>query len=225
MYSTCLFCHRPLGANEVIEHFPTGRRLAFDAAKGRLWVICPSCQRWNLTPLEERWEAVEDLERRVRATRFRVSTDNIGLARLPGGLDAVRIGKPLRPEMAAWRYGRVLSGRYWRYGVPTTIAATAGLSSGAAYAVGLLSPLAAAAVFVLGFSGMLAFQQASGGSGDATVIDNEGEPMRLNHLQLVGARLLPTNGPAGWSLHVKSWRRTAVLTGDPAARAAATLLA
>ena len=33
MYSTCLFCHRPLGANESVEHFPVGRRLAFDAAK------------------------------------------------------------------------------------------------------------------------------------------------------------------------------------------------
>lgn len=36
MYSTCLFCKNSLGANEVIEHFPVGRRLAFDAAKGRL---------------------------------------------------------------------------------------------------------------------------------------------------------------------------------------------
>ena len=29
MYSTCLFCHAQLGANEVVEHFPVGRRLAF----------------------------------------------------------------------------------------------------------------------------------------------------------------------------------------------------
>ena len=56
MYSTCLFCHSDLGANEVIEHFPVGRRLAFDEDKGRLWVICRSCERWNLTPLDERWE-------------------------------------------------------------------------------------------------------------------------------------------------------------------------
>src|SRR5215216_1959307 len=83
MYSTCLFCHAHLGANEVLERFPVGRRLAFDAEKGRLWVVCPHCERWNLTPLEERWEA-------------------IGLAE---GLELVRIGRPQRPEMAAWRYG------------------------------------------------------------------------------------------------------------------------
>jgi hypothetical protein len=105
MYSTCLFCNEDLGKNEVIEHFPIGRRLAFDAAKGRLWVVCRKCERWNLTPLEERWEAIEEAERFFSETRLRVSTDNIGLAKLREGLELVRIGSALRPEMAAWRYG------------------------------------------------------------------------------------------------------------------------
>jgi hypothetical protein len=105
MYATCLFCNRPLGHNESIEHFPVGRRLAFDAAKGRLWVVCPACERWNLTPLEERWEAIEDAERLYRGTRLRAATDQIGLARLRDGTELVRIGEPLRPEFAAWRYG------------------------------------------------------------------------------------------------------------------------
>jgi hypothetical protein len=105
MYSTCLFCHSTLGTNEIVEHFPVGRRLAFDAAKGRLWVVCRKCERWNLTPLEERWEAIEECERVFRAARRRVSTENIGLARLSEGLELVRIGNPLRPELAAWRYG------------------------------------------------------------------------------------------------------------------------
>jgi hypothetical protein len=105
VYSTCLFCNQDLGRNEVIEHFPVGRRLAFDAAKGRLWVVCRKCERWNLTPLEERWEAIEEAERLFSETRLRVSTDNIGLAKLREGLELVRIGSALRPEMAAWRYG------------------------------------------------------------------------------------------------------------------------
>lgn len=105
MYKSCMFCTRPLGANTVVESFPVGRRLAFDAARGRLWVVCTKCERWNLTPLEERWEAVEDCERIFRDTRVRVSTENIGLARHPEGLTLVRIGSPLRSEFAAWRYG------------------------------------------------------------------------------------------------------------------------
>ena len=105
MYRTCMFCKEPLGSNEVVEAFPVGRRLAFDPAKGRLWVVCRNCERWNLTPLEERWEAVEDCERLFRATRIRTSTENIGLARHAEGLELVRIGEPLRPEFAAWRYG------------------------------------------------------------------------------------------------------------------------
>jgi hypothetical protein len=225
MYSTCLFCHRPLGANDLIEHFPVGRRLAFDAAKGRLWVICPSCQRWNLTPLEERWEAVEDLERRVRATHFRVSTDNIGLARLPGGLDAVRIGRPLRPEMAGWRYGRIISGRYWRYGVPTMMAIGIGLSGGGAYLTGLVSPLGAGAIYVLAFGVALAIGRLGGMSGDATVLDNDGIAMRLTHRQLLEARLVPNDTSLGWELRLESLGHVAALTGDPAVRASAVLLA
>jgi hypothetical protein len=62
--------------------------------------------RWNLAPIEERWEALEACERAYRSARKRVSTDNIALARLDDGTDLVRIGQPLLPEFAAWRYGR-----------------------------------------------------------------------------------------------------------------------
>ena len=115
MYSTCLFCNEDLGTNEVIEQFPIGRRLAFDASKGRLWVVCRKCERWNLTPLEERWEAIEECERLFSGTRLRVSTDNIGLAKLREGLELVRIGNALRPEMAAWRYGDQFGRRRRKY--------------------------------------------------------------------------------------------------------------
>lgn len=105
MYSTCIHCTASLGRNEAVEAFPIGKRLAFDQQRGRLWVVCPACARWNLSPLEERWEAIEAMERAFRDTRLRVSTDQVGLARLRAGVDLIRIGNPLRPEMAAWRYG------------------------------------------------------------------------------------------------------------------------
>jgi hypothetical protein len=129
MYSTCIFCHSSLGTNEAIEHFPVGRRLVFDAARGRLWVVCRKCERWNLTPIEERWEAIEECERLFVATRLRVSTDNIGMAKLRDGLELVRIGSPLRPEMAAWRYGDQFGRRRKKYLLYTGagIAAAAGL--------------------------------------------------------------------------------------------------
>ena len=105
MYATCLFCNQPLGTNSTFETFPVGRRLAFDPAKGRLWVVCRKCERWNLTPLDERWETIEQAERLYSETRRRVATAEIGLARLRDGTELVRIGAPLRPEFAAWRYG------------------------------------------------------------------------------------------------------------------------
>lgn len=120
MYSTCLFCHDELGANELLDALPVGRRIAFDAAKGRLWVVCTHCGRWNLTPFEERWEALEECERLFRGTRLRVATDNIGLAQPAWGFELVRIGAALRPEIAAWRYGGKLLNR------STSLAAYAG---------------------------------------------------------------------------------------------------
>ncbi len=138
MYSTCLFCHTHLGRNSEIEAFQVGRRLAFDAERGRLWVVCTKCRNWNLSPLEQRWEAVEACERRYRSTVVRVSTDNIGLATLSGGLDLVRVGKPLRPEFAAWRYGSRLRRRRLR-GAGASVSSL--LSNGAAMAVGAMAGL------------------------------------------------------------------------------------
>ena len=87
MFSTCIHCARDLGKNEAFETFPVGKRLAFDAARGRLWVVCPSCARWNLSPLDARWETIENAEQRFRSTKLRVSTDNIGMARLREGVE------------------------------------------------------------------------------------------------------------------------------------------
>ena len=105
MYSTCLFCTKDLGTNEVVETLPIGRRLAFDAAHGRLWVVCRHCAKWNLVPFESRLESIDACERLFRDTPTRYSTDNIGLARVREGLESVRIGPAQRPEFAGWRYG------------------------------------------------------------------------------------------------------------------------
>lgn len=109
MYSTCTFCYAPLGRNDVLETFPVARRVAFDPKKACVWAVCPSCTRWNLVPIEERWEVVDECERRFRRTNLRYSSGNIGLAWLSDDLELVRVGPALRPEFASWRYGKVLT--------------------------------------------------------------------------------------------------------------------
>ena len=117
MYSTCLYCSKDLGANDVLETLPIGRRVAFDERQGRLWVVCRSCEKWNLVPFDTRLETIDMCERLFGETRVRFSTDNIGIARLKEGLELVRIGPAQRPEFAAWRYGDQFGRRQWRNAV------------------------------------------------------------------------------------------------------------
>jgi hypothetical protein len=144
MYSTCLFCSASLGTNEAIEEFAVGRRVAFDAWRGRLWAVCTRCGRWNLAPIEERWEAVEAAERLFTDTRTRVQSENIGLCRLPDGTKLVRVGKALPGELAAWRYGTQLTRR--RRGMIATVAA--GAATGGIIVAGM--PLVAGLIVPFG---------------------------------------------------------------------------
>lgn len=236
MYSTCIFCHATLGANEAIESFPVGRRLAFDAAKGRLWAVCRKCERWNLTPIQERWEAIEECERAFRDTKLRVSANEIGLARLSDGLELVRIGKPLRPEFAAWRYGDQF-GRRRRKNLILTGAAMAGAVAipfiGISYGVsfGL-----AAQIPRLGFWGTRLYDRTRI---YALIRDDKGQVLPVAGDDIDQTVLLPPTASEPWGLRVghrppptetlwwANHNRNRVFTelrGEPALRAAAQLL-
>lgn len=112
IFSRCLVCRAPFPKGKVLEHIPFGDRVAYDPDRGRLWIVCRSCRRWTLAPIEERWEALEALEKIVsrgpggaRKTRLLSKTDHIALF-AHGPLEIVRIGGAELPEEAWWRYGR-----------------------------------------------------------------------------------------------------------------------
>ena len=151
MYQTCLYCDANLGTNDMLESMPVGRRVAFDGVKGRVWVVCKSCERWNLAPLDERWETIEDGERMFRSTRIRVSTDNVGLARLPDGSELVRIGKPLRPEFAAWRYGDQFGRRRRRVIAAGSVGAIAMVAAAPVAVPAALTALWSGGIYVSGW--------------------------------------------------------------------------
>jgi hypothetical protein len=242
MYSTCIFCHSPLGANQAVEEFPVGRRLAFDAARGRLWAVCRACGRWNLSPLEERWEAVEACERAFRGTRVRVSTENVGLARLAEGTELVRVGRPLRPEFAAWRYGDQFGARArraWMRGIAAggAGAAVVGTALVAGPAVILALPVLAVAAAAVGRRSPSEALLASTSGAQRALLDNHGEPVLRPREMITGARLRPEpRDGAPWWVEMKTgwWdheneavllERKQALVGDPALRAVSVLLA
>jgi len=126
-------CAQPFEPNEQLEHLPHGTRLAFDPARGRLWIVCRACRRWSLTPIEERWEALEELEKLSRdRAKLLSQTDNIALLKA-GPLEIVRVGRAQLAEEAWWRYGRELTSRrqQWnKLGFAGSVAAGAVLLGG-----------------------------------------------------------------------------------------------
>jgi hypothetical protein len=128
VYRTCIYCSSDLGTNDALEAFPVSRSIAFDGWRGRLWAICPKCARWNLAPIEERWEAVEMADRLFTDARLRVQSENVGLARLRDGTRLIRIGDALPGELAAWRYGDQLVKRRRNYLIVAGAMAAAGIA-------------------------------------------------------------------------------------------------
>jgi hypothetical protein len=125
MYRTCAFCNGTLDGDGGPSGLGVGRRLAFDEAKGRLWVICPRCARWNLAPLDDRLERIESLARAAAEGRIAAATEHVALIRWQR-YDLVRVGKPRRLEFATWRYGERLRARrreQLKFMVPVTVAA------------------------------------------------------------------------------------------------------
>lgn len=224
MYSTCLSCHSTLGHNGVIERFPVGRRVAFDAARGRLWAVCARCRRWNLAPLEERWEAVEDCERLFPRTRMRVSTENVGLARLADGTELVRIGRPKRVEFAGWRYGNQMRRRQKVARVKDFVGF--GMIAGTLVGTGLV-PFGAA-VYP---AGQLLFGRRTDPTAPwagilrpSRIAVPGGDVLTLRRRHLMSAALVPA-ADAGWGLRVAHDAGEATLLGYPALGAARYLLA
>jgi hypothetical protein len=204
MYRSCIFCSAPLGSNESIERFPVGRSLAFDAARGRLWAVCPKCARWNLAPIEERWEAVEDAERLFRDTRLRAQRENIGLARLPDGPRLVRVGEALPGELAVWRYGETLARRRRRFLLRAGSVTAAGVGVVAAGVV------AGVGALVAWSSAQAAVQTAASAVRRRGVVlearAHDGSRVRVQRRHLARARLAENDGEV--ELHLPP------LTGD-----------
>jgi hypothetical protein len=181
--------------------------------------VCRVCGRWNLSPLEERWEAIEECERLFRGRRLRAQTAQIGLARLPDGTELVRVGAPLRPEFAAWRYGDEFGRRHrrrliWAGGALTAL--------GVAYVGGVAAGMGVGApvVFLPHILGALReLLQAP-----VEFVDVKRGPGRSWRVAGDSTTLVPDERE-GWRLRVHHHFGWESFAGDPARRMLGVLLA
>ena len=194
MYRHCIYCSADLGANESIEAFPVGRSLAFDAAKGRLWAVCPKCTRWNLAPIEERWEAMEAAEKLFADSRLRAQSENVGLAKLRDGTRLIRVGEALVGELAAWRYGRELLRRRWKHAA-LTAAGFVGVT-----AAGLLAGVTMIWIPISAWKRELRQRVLYR-------VPVEGTEVALRLWHADGAVLRPAEGGEGIEVVIPEWRR------------------
>lgn len=226
MYSHCIYCVAGLRSNTEIEQCPVGRQLAFDEAKGRLWVVCVRCGRWNLTPIETRWEAIETCARAFARASLRSSTASVGLARLDSGLELIRVGAPDRLEFAAWRYGRVFTAR--RHRAYATAASLAIVAAGT-LSLRYLNPAAYAALplaALLPQLGSLLTMYRLTVQPIARVSTRGGSDVVIRGTSVARIRLVPDDQATdGWTLQIPTGDTHTVLAGDAAARVLARVLA
>lgn len=105
LYSSCLFCAHRFPQNSMFGRLPPGLQLAYDPVRARLWSICGRCRRWNLIPADERFDAIDLLERTVSGRALLLArSDNIELYG-HDELQIVRIGGARLVERVSWRYG------------------------------------------------------------------------------------------------------------------------
>ncbi|HET7276023.1 MAG TPA: hypothetical protein VFI91_12715 [Longimicrobiaceae bacterium] len=175
-------------------------------------MVCGSCRAWNLAPLEERWEAIEEAERLFRRATIGSSTDNVALGKLPEGLEMVRVGRVQRPELAFWRYSDRLLSRWRKHRRGTWIYVGGGAVIASAFGSVLwLSVVAGTAAIQLRQARRLFMRTQSD------------DLVRLTHGR--SARLERSDGNDGWRLTIPRFRSEPLhLHGGEALRALRGLL-
>jgi len=140
-YYRCVVCRRVFPANHSLQHLGRGRQIAYDPARGRLWVVCDACGQWSLLPMESRWEALTELEKLVTDEgRCLRQTKNVALLRVRN-VDLIRIGRSNLREESWWRYSRALRHRRQRHMRLTAAGSTAaaGALAGSLWITGSMS--------------------------------------------------------------------------------------
>ena len=157
-------------------------------------------------------------ERLFRDTRVRVSTDDVGLAKHPEGLELVRIGQPMRPEFAAWRYGDQFGRRRKRaliYG-GVGLAAFLGLNFVGSFVIGVSG--------LGGYYVWQGFEALKNARTQAKLRTDDGRVIKLKRGNLLETRLRPSHENDGFRLSILNGKKQEWFEGSEAERFAGQII-
>lgn len=89
----CPACQTPFPANGLLAAVPSGRRIAFDPARRRVWRLCGACGAWDLLGPEASAAALPELELRAPAPVGRAA-GGIEVTGAASRLELLRLGDP-----------------------------------------------------------------------------------------------------------------------------------
>jgi hypothetical protein len=211
----CVFCNCRIKRNDVLRLTPHGRTIAFDARRGRLWIVCDNCGRWNLTPLDTRADAIEECAHIFDNIPERDTTGGILRAAVPG-LRMICVREPAVYELDLWRHCARIDRRTQRHHALGLVI------------MGAMFVVPAALVFVRGVSPVLFWVPAAaiflirpvqGWRGILRCVDDEGHAHSLRKRDLATSTLALDSDHSGWSLLLRTREGPARLRGDDALRA------
>ena len=202
MYSSCLICHRDLGRNRVLRLFPVGERVAFAPETGRIWAICSSCGEWNLAPMNERWEAVEECATTYAAALERAEGDGVAVA-ATDGLELIQIGSG-EGHLTTLRYREKLRTRERGASLRTWSrrATQAGLIIAAGWAGGLLAGFNGIGMGIFGSLVLWEVLQSLANPVVLRLPVGANQDTEVTRRDLREVRLVPGDGD-GWLLRIR----------------------
>ncbi len=101
----CMFCGGRVGTNTVLKSSRVGAHIAFSESRCRVWLVCATCDRWNLVEPDSATAMLRECCAVFRSTAEREVSDGIGQV-VSGSFRATNIDEQSPVDFLVHRHAR-----------------------------------------------------------------------------------------------------------------------